>query len=93
MNIRKILSNKIVILITTILFGIWITFFDKNNVVDMRTLDDKIEHLEIERDFYKSKIKEDSAVIVGLQDSAYIEAFARENFFMMRPGEQMYIVK
>lgn len=76
-----------------LLFVLWLMFFDQNSYVDLTELDKKVKMMEVERDFYIHKIAEDSAVIMGVEDSAYLERFARENFLMLREGETMYLLK
>lgn len=94
MKISKILfSNWTLALFITLLFGVWMLVFDRNSFFDIQKLDNRITELENERDFYKNKIAEDSAVIVGLKDSAYLEKYAREHYYMKRDSETMYIVK
>lgn len=77
----------------TVLFALWLLFLDRNNLVSLRTVDRQIEELEAERDFYRSKIDADSAVIRGLSDSVFVEKYARENFFMKRANETIYLFK
>lgn len=67
-------------------------FFDRNNYLDSRELDRKIREMENEKVFYQHKIREDSAVISGLRDSAFLERFGRENFWMHRPDEVIYLI-
>lgn len=93
LKFKKLLSNWSLVAIITLLFAVWIFVFDRNSYLDVAELDQHIEELEAERDFYKKKIAEDSAVIVGLQDSTYLEKFARENFYMKRENEKMFIIK
>lgn len=94
MKVSKILfSNWTLVLLLTILFGVWMLVFDRNSFFDIKDLDNRIKELENERDFYIQKIAEDSAVIVGLKDSAYLEKYAREHYYMKREGETMYITK
>lgn len=62
-------------------------------MVSLQKVDSQIEQLERERDFFKARIARDSALIEGLQDSAYLERFARETYYMKRAGEQMYLYK
>ena len=93
MEIKNLFSNRNTIVLAVLFFAFWMVFFDRNNYLDIRNLDKKIETLEQERDYYKERIVQDSAVIVGLQDTAYLEKFARENFYMIRDNETMYILK
>lgn len=90
---KKIFSNRNIIIALTALFMLWLLFLDRNNLMTLRTVDRQIEELEAERDFYRSKIDADSAVIRGLSDSAFVEKYARENFFMKESDQTIYIFK
>ncbi|WP_300828600.1 septum formation initiator family protein [uncultured Rikenella sp.] len=92
MKIERLFSNRNIFICATLAFIAWIVFFDRNNYLDSRQLDRKIRELEQEKIFYIHKIAEDSAVIAGLKDSAFLERFARENFLMHRPGEVIYLI-
>ncbi len=90
---RKLFSNRVLIVVGVALFIVWIMFFDTNSLVSLQKVNRQIEELETERQFYIDRIKEDSLVIIGLEDSAYIEAFAREHFYMIGDSEELYIIK
>lgn len=90
---KKIFSNRNIIVALSVLFVLWLLFLDRNNMVSLQKVDSQIEQLERERDFFKARIARDSALIEGLQDSAYLERFARETYYMKRAGEQMYLYK
>lgn len=92
MIIKNIFSNRNIVIFATLIFVAWILFFDRNNYLDSLILDRKIETLETEKAYYKRRITEDSTVIVGLKDSAFVDKFARENFLMQRSDEQIYII-
>lgn len=92
MEIKNLFSNRNIILAITLFFVLWILFFDRNNYWDVRTLDNKIEALQAEHDYYKAQIQADSSIIEGLKDSVYLEQYARENFFMKRPDETMFLI-
>lgn len=93
MKLENLFSNRNIIIALAVLFAGWVVFLDRNNWLDSQQIDQRILELETERDFYQSKISQDSLVIEGLKDSAFTEAFARENFFMKRPGETMFLIK
>lgn len=93
MKIDRLFSNRNLIILATLAFVAWVLFFDRNNYLDSRELDRRIRELESEKTFYLHKIKEDSAVIAGLKDSAFLERFSRENFLMRRPGEEIYLIE
>lgn len=87
----KIFSNRNIILFMAAVFVLWLLFFDRNSLVGLQGVDSQIEELEIERDFLRNRIKEDSIVIQGIKDSVYLETYARESFFMKYSDEKMYI--
>lgn len=92
MKIDRLFSNRNLIILATLAFVAWVLFFDRNNYLDSRALDRKIRELESEKAFYLHKLQEDSTVIAGLKDSAFLERFARENFLMRRTGEEIYLI-
>lgn len=92
MKIDRLFSNRNIFILATLAFVAWIVFFDRNNYLDSRELDRRIEELEQEKAFYVNKIREDSIVIAGLKDSAFLERFGRENFRMHRPSEEIYLI-
>lgn len=92
MKLDRFFSNRNIIIFATLAFAAWVLFFDRNNYLDSRELDRKIRELESEKAFYLHKIREDSTVIAGLKDSAFLERFARENFRMHRAEEEIYLI-
>lgn len=92
MAINKLFSNRNICVVATLFFVVWVLFFDRNNYLDLRVLNTKIEKLEAECDYFRAQISRDSAVIEGFKDSAFVEKFAREHFLMQRPGEVVYII-
>lgn len=93
MKFKRIFANRNIFIAATIFFVVWVVFFDRNNMLDSLELDRKIEELETEKRYYLERIREDSAVIMGLSDSAYVERFARENFLMRRSNETLYLIE
>jgi cell division protein FtsB len=83
--------NKYVL--TIIFFLIWIILLDSNNLIarfkDMREL----HRLRADREYYLIKIKEDSRKLQELKtDNDNLEKFAREQYRMKKPDEDLYIV-
>lgn len=90
-KIPAIFRNKY--LITILLFLIWIILFDSNNLLsrlrDMREL----RKLKNDREYYINKIEEESRKLRELKtDNNNLEKFAREQYRMKRPDEDLYIV-
>lgn len=88
-RISKLLLNKY--LFATSIFVVWILLFDKNALVTQWSLGRTIDRLEDEKEFL---IRETEATRLLKQDiMANKEKYAREKYFMKRPGEQVFIIE
>lgn len=87
----KLIGNKYVLLL--LLFLIWMLFLDSNSWLVHRELNQNIEELENNKEYYKTQIRKDTAIIHSLNDPDELEKFARENYFMKRENEEIYIIK
>lgn len=86
-----ILRNKFVL--TTLVFGVWIVLFDQNNLLDRWSDMNKLKQLEKEKEYYRTKIKEDQKRIQELtSDKDDLEKFAREKYLMKKDDEDVFIV-
>lgn len=90
-KILRILLNKY--FITTVAFIAWLIFFDSNNLVTRNKLQQKLDVLNQEKQFYIEEIRRDSVLTRQLlDDSSKLEQFAREKFLMKKEGEDLYLV-
>lgn len=87
----KILSNKYVLLL--LCFGVWMLFLDSNSWLVHHELNTTIEELKENKVYYKARIKKDTAIINNLNNPKELEKFARENYFMKRENEVIYIIE
>ncbi|MGM0636395.1 MAG: FtsB family cell division protein [Bacteroidota bacterium] len=87
----KILSNKYVLV--SLLFCIWMLFLDTNSWLTHRELDQEKKELIQNEKYYIKEITSDKKTLQQLQDSVEIERFARENYFMKRPHEDIFIIE
>ncbi|OEY73866.1 FtsB family cell division protein [Salegentibacter salarius] len=87
----KVISNKYVLLI--LIFGGWMFFLDSNSWLIHNELNQEIEELEENRQYYKNEISKDKATIEQLQDSVEMEKFARQQYYMKRPDEEIFIIE
>jgi cell division protein DivIC len=75
-------------------FAIWIMFLDGNDLINRFQMQSKLKELEQEKAFYSKEIqrlkKEQKTLQVRPE---FLEQFARENYFMKRKGEDIYIVE
>ena len=73
---------------------VWISFFDRYNLI--RRLKDEVDlkKLENERDYYKAKTEEVKHAREELfSNEEKLEKFAREKYFMKKDNEEVYIVE
>ncbi len=87
----KILTNRYVFVL--LVFIIWMLFFDTNSWLTHNKLDDEISEIHNNINYYKSEIEQDKKTLQTLNDSVEIEKFARENYFMKRENEDVFIIK
>ena len=90
-KIPPVLRNRYVL--TIVIFVIWVMLLDSNNLVarykDMREL----HKLRIDREYYAKKIEEDKQKLHELKtDDHNLEKFAREQYRMKKPDEDLYII-
>ncbi len=79
--------------ITSLIFLVWLTFFDRNNLVEKMQLRSKIATLKREKAYYQDKIEEDNRKIKELLSSKEnLEKFAREQYLMKRPNEDIFVI-
>ena len=91
---KKILGffiNKYVI--TTLVFIVWLFFFDSNNILSNLKTRDKLNELKKQKRFYLDEIEKDSTMIQKLlYDTSEIEKFAREKFQMKKKNEDVFLI-
>lgn len=87
----KFKFNRYVIL--GLIAFIWIFFLDSKSVVNLISVKSEINQLNIEKDYYLNKIKEDKQKIKELKtNKENLEKFAREQYLMKRKNEDIYIL-
>lgn len=89
--VLAILLNKYVLIIT--LFIIWMLFLDTNSWMIHKELDQEINELDNNKEYYIKEIIKDQKNIKTLKDSVELEKFAREEYFMKRDNEEIYIIE
>lgn len=86
----KLLSNKY-ILISSV-FLIWILFLDSNTWLIWK-LNREIDKTEKSIDHYRGEIEKDQVLLKKLEDPTALEIYAREQFFMKKENEDIYIIE
>ncbi|MGI9546765.1 MAG: FtsB family cell division protein [Flavobacteriaceae bacterium] len=95
-DIRKkkwfsILTNIYVLVLTV--FVIWMTFFDTNSLLIHLELRREIKKLEKQKEFLQEEIDKDKKVIDRLSDPEELEKFAREQYYLKKKDEEIYIIE
>jgi cell division protein FtsB len=68
-------------------------FFDANSYFTHRELDNDIDALENNKEFYKKEIDHDKSFIKKMEDSDQVEKFAREKYYLKKDNEDIYIIE
>lgn len=88
----KCLKNKY--FLATILFILWLIFFDQNNLIDRAIMIKKLHSMLESREYYIEKIEEDKKKLHELQtDRENLEKFAREQYYMKRDNEDIFLIE
>jgi cell division protein FtsB len=87
----KYLKNIFVIVF--VVFAVWMLFIDSNSLLIHRELNQDIEALENEKDYYKKEIEKDKKAIHELSTEEGIEKLAREKYYMKKDNEDIYIIE
>ena len=85
-------KNKYVIVF--VVLAVWLTFFDQNNFVYQYRLGKQIDELKSEKTFYEveiQKLKEQREALSN--DEEMLEKYAREQFLMKKPEEDLFLLK
>jgi cell division protein FtsB len=93
-TIKKILGylrNKY--FTATMLFFVWICFFDRNDIISEAKLIYKINKLKTERTYFQKQTDIATEELKELQtDPASLEKFAREKYLMKKDNEDVYVI-
>lgn len=87
----KILSNKFVI--ASVVFAAWILFFDENSISSHLRDRQQLSDLMQQKAYYEERIEADKEKFEELhKGKAELEKFAREQYYMSKPDEDVFIV-
>lgn len=97
--LKKISENKYfkfftnLYVMTSLLFLFWMLFMDTNSLMFHKELNNEIRDLTEQRNKLKIEIEKDKKLIKDLNDIDNYEKFARENFYMKKDDEEIYIIE
>ncbi|MDO5615192.1 MAG: septum formation initiator family protein [Cruoricaptor ignavus] len=88
---RTYILNKY--LITIVLFLVWMIFFDSTSFLVINDLNREINKYEDQLDYYKSEYEKNDQFYKRLMNNKNEkEKYARENYFMKKPNEEIFIL-
>ncbi|MCU0432848.1 MAG: septum formation initiator family protein [Bacteroidia bacterium] len=90
-RIPGILKNKYLLVIFGL--GIWLLFFDRNDIFMQIKRRNEVKKLEDERDYYSNEIKINQQEIQELRSNPKeLEKFAREHYLFKKDNEDIFII-
>lgn len=91
-NIPSWLKNKY--LLTALVFGVWLIFFDDRDIVTTHNHRNELQQLQESRDYYLQQIQLTQKELDQLKnDPVLLEKYAREHYRMKKDNEDLFIVK
>lgn len=82
--------NKFVI--TTLIFLLWMAFFDNNDLYRQYKVWDKLQEVKGEKSRKRDMIIEVKTSLAQLQDKNQLEKFARETYMFKRDNEDIFVI-
>lgn len=88
---QKYVLNKYSI--TVAIFLVWMTFFDSTSFLVINEMNGEINKYERQLAYYKEEYRKNDEFYKKLMnDKQEKEKFARENYFMKKPNEEIFIL-
>ena len=89
--IMRGLRNKY--LMAVLIFLVWLLIFDHNSLIDRVKYLRTLHGMEEEKQYYLERIEEDSRRLNELKtDRDNLEKFAREQYFMKKENEDVFVI-
>lgn len=99
MNLKEIRNSRWfkvgtnIYLLVSLFFIVWMLFFDTNSFRILWSLESKIDDLEQQKKELIRQIDEDRLMIQKLSDSIELEKFGREQYYLKKADEDIFIVE
>ncbi|WP_026711477.1 FtsB family cell division protein [Flavobacterium filum] len=87
----KYVGNRYVFVF--LFFAVWMLFLDNYSYLEHRVLNEELDELETNKEYYQDEIKKDCLDIKRLNNPDQIEKYAREKYYMKRDSEDIYIIE
>jgi cell division protein FtsB len=80
--------------VSTLVFVVWISFIDRNDLFTQYGRKQELKKLETSKNYYEAEIETTKKELQDLtNNSIVLEKIAREKFFLKRPNEDVFIVE
>ncbi len=90
-KILSILRNKYVLVFLALF--VWLLFFDNHSLILQWRIQQQLNELRQQKEFYQEEIRQDSMAIERLEnDPDALERYAREKYMMKQEGEDVFII-
>ena len=87
----KIIRNKYLLVILSL--GVWLLFFDKNDIFSQWARRAEVKKLEDDVKYYQEEIARNRTEMKELESNPkLLEKFAREHYLMHRDNEDIFIL-
>ena len=99
MNLKEIRNSRWfklgtnIYLLVSVFFIVWMLFFDTNSFRILWSLESKIDDLEQQKKELIRQIDDDRLMIQKLSDSIELEKFGREQYYLKKADEDIFIVE
>lgn len=87
----KRISNKYLLIL--LVFAVWMLFFDTNSYLVHNELDEELDKLETNKEYYQEEITKDKEFLQKLNDEEELEKFARETYYLKKENEDIFIIE
>lgn len=84
---------KNIFVLILVVFVVWMLFFDANSWLIHHELNTEVDDLENEKAYYKKEIEKDKKDLKKISTKEGLEKFAREEYYMKRDNEEIYIIE
>ncbi|QDP86446.1 septum formation initiator family protein [Chryseobacterium sp. SNU WT5] len=89
--LQKYVVNKY--FVTIFLFLVWMVFFDSTSFLVINELNGEVNKYEQQLAYYQSEYQKNDEFYKKLMNNkAEKEKYARENYFMKKPNEEIFIL-
>jgi cell division protein FtsB len=90
-NIIRNLKNRYTL--TFLAFVVWVSFFDKNDLLSQMELRTEVKKLESEKKYFVTEISKNKTDMKELiTNPRNLEKFAREKYLMKRDNEDVFVL-